>query len=80
MTKPAPVPSGAITHQAVPPNMTVLTVTDLLQSTDIGSCLHRWRTEGGAITITRDKLRQALEDAYDPTMPNWPAMVEIDDA
>jgi hypothetical protein len=60
--------------------MIVPTVTDLLQSTDIGSCLHRWRTEGGAITVDRATLRQALEDAYDPTMPNWPAMVEIDDA
>ena len=60
--------------------MAVPTVTDLLQFTDIGSCLHRWRTEGGAVTVDRAELRQALEDAYDPTMPNWPARVEIDDA
>jgi len=58
----------------------VPTVTDLLESTDIGSCLHRWRTNGGTITVSRDTLRQAFEDAYDPAMPNWPAMVEIDDA
>jgi hypothetical protein len=58
--------------------MTVPTVTDLLQSTNIGSCLHLWRTEGGAIVVTRAKLCEALEAAYDPTMPNWPAMVEID--
>ena len=58
----------------------VPTVTDLLESTDIGNCLHRWRTDGGAITVDRATLRQALEEAYDPEMPNWPAMVEIDDA
>jgi hypothetical protein len=60
--------------------MTVPTVTDLLVSTDIGSCLHRWHTEGGAIRIDRATLRQALEDAYDPMMPDWPTMVEIEDA
>jgi hypothetical protein len=60
--------------------MTVPTVTDLLISTEIGSCLHRWRTDGGAITVDRATLRQALEEAYDPGMPNWPAMVEINDA
>jgi hypothetical protein len=30
------------------------------------------------IRIARNDLRQALEDAYDPLMPNWPTMVEID--
>jgi hypothetical protein len=28
--------------------------------------------------IPAGDLRAALEDAYDPTMPNWPAMVSID--
>ena len=59
--------------------VTVPTVTDLLEQTDIGNCLHRWRVQGGAITVRRDVLRQALEDAYDPLMPDWPAMVELDD-
>lgn len=27
-----------------------------------------------------DELRPALEAAYDPNMPDWPAMVEIVDA
>lgn len=31
---------------------------------------------GCAILAT--DLRAALEDAYDPTMPNWPAMVQLD--
>jgi hypothetical protein len=62
--------------------MTVPTVEDLLESTAIGCGKHQWCIpyDGGVITVTRDELRQALEDAYDPLMPNWPAMVEIDDA
>jgi hypothetical protein len=39
-----------------------------------------WTINGGEIIVASDKLRQALEDAYDPLMPNWPAMVVIDDA
>ena len=54
------------------------TIADLLQSTDIGNSQHQWRIEGGAIIIDRAVLRQVLEDAYDPTMPNWPAMATVD--
>jgi hypothetical protein len=60
--------------------MTTPTVDDLLQSTAIGNGLHDWHCEGGTIRVSTDDLRQALEDAYDPMMPNWPALVEIDDA
>jgi hypothetical protein len=60
--------------------MTTPTVDDLLQSTAIGNGLHDWPCSGGAIRVSTDDLRQALEDAYDPMMPNWPALVEIDDA
>ena len=61
--------------------MTVPTVEDLLESTAIGCGKHQWCIpyDGGVITVTRAELRLALEDAYDPGMPNWPAMVEIDD-
>ena len=48
--------------------------------THIWNNIHRWPAEGGAIEITTAELRPALEAAYDPTMPNWPAMVEIEDA
>ena len=59
--------------------MTVSTVEDILRSTHIGCNKHQWRIpyDGGVATLTRAELRQALEDAYDPNMPNWPAMVEI---
>ena len=60
--------------------MTVPTVTDLLAATAVGNNSHTWRNNGGAIIVDRATLRQALKDAYDPEMPNWPAMVEIDDA
>ena len=39
-----------------------------------------WDDDGGEIMVPVRKLQAALEAAYDPTMPNWPAMVEIDDA
>jgi hypothetical protein len=60
--------------------MTVPTVDEILSRTQMSPGLNWWSVNGGAIRIGRDELRQALEDAYDPTMPNWPAMVEIDDA
>jgi hypothetical protein len=52
----------------------------MLDATLISNGIHRWPTEGGAVEITAAELRTALEAAYDPTMYNWPAMVEIDDA
>jgi hypothetical protein len=55
------------------------TVDDLLAGTAIGCGLHEWwGADGGVIRIARDDLRQALEDACDPSMPDWPSMVEID--
>jgi len=59
---------------------TIPTVDDLLTETAIGNGLHEWRVEGGVITIRGDVLRQALADAYDSTMPDWPALVELPDA
>lgn len=56
----------------------VPTIADLLKSTDIGNGLHHWRVEGGVIQLTHDQLIPALEAAYDPSMENWPAMVEIE--
>ena len=60
--------------------MTIPTVDDLLAATAVGNNRHTWRVNGGATLVDRATLRQALEEAYDPEMPNWPAMVEIDDA
>lgn len=34
--------------------------------------------EWNGCAIPADDLRAALEDAYDPTMLNWPAMVQLD--
>jgi hypothetical protein len=60
--------------------MTVPTVDEILARTHLGGHFHEWGADGGVIRVTRDELRPALEVAYDPLMPNWPAMVEIDDA
>jgi len=55
------------------------TVADLLQSTAVGNGQHAWACQGGTIRLSRRELRQALEDAYDPSLANWPAMVELAD-
>lgn len=60
------------------PEELVPTVADLLEQTAIGNGLHRWAVEGGSIEVPDNVLRYVLEDAYDPSMPNWPSMVEID--
>ena len=56
------------------------TVAYMLDATMISHRVHRWPTEGGSIEVGVDVLRPALEAAYDPTMANWPAMVEVGDA
>lgn len=60
--------------------MTVPTVADVLNRCAIrgfasgGSPLLDWN----GCMIPFDDLRAALEDAYDPAMPDWPAMVQVD--
>ena len=60
--------------------LTIPTVEFMLDATLNSNGIHRWPTEGGEIQIATAELRPALEAAYDPTMTNWPAMVEIEDA
>jgi len=64
--------------EAFGPEDLVPTVADLLEQTAISNGLHRWDVEGGSIEVPADVLRPILEDAYDPSMSNWPAMVEIE--
>ena len=58
--------------------MSAPTVTEILSDTAIGNGYHRWAVEGGSITVTADSLRPALEAAYDPTMPDWTALIGYD--
>jgi hypothetical protein len=37
-----------------------------------------WKVEGGQAFIPASELRLALEEAYDPCMADWPALVMID--
>ena len=55
-------------------------VTDLLDYTDIGHGYHTWLTDDGPVTVTREELRRAFEDAYDPNEPDWAMRVKIDDS
>ena len=45
-----------------------------------GNRLVSWEVNGGWQWVPYAELRKACEDAYDPLMPNWPAMVEVQDA
>jgi hypothetical protein len=60
--------------------MNVPTVEHMLDATLVSNGLHRWPTKGSDIYLLTHDLRQALKAAYNPLMPNWPAMVEINDA
>ncbi|MEB3317169.1 MAG: hypothetical protein VKO39_03390 [Cyanobacteriota bacterium] len=54
------------------------TVEDVLTIAHVCNDSYQWRVDGGIVTLTRDQLLPALEAAYDPTMENWPSMVEIE--
>lgn len=62
------------------PALTNSAVTDLLDYTDIGNGYHTWLTDDGPVTVTREELRRAFEDAYDPNEPDWAMRVKIDDS
>ncbi len=51
------------------------TVDDVLSRTAIGC---GWHDFPGVGRIRTADLRAALEDAYDPCMPDWPVMAELD--
>lgn len=54
------------------------TVDQVLAGCHVGNGFYEWREEGGASRYDAATLRPALEEAYDPTMPDWPAMVDFD--
>lgn len=53
------------------------TVEQILARTHVGNSLHDWPVDGGAIRVSREELRIALEAAYDSTCPDWPTSVDI---
>jgi hypothetical protein len=54
------------------------TVDQVLADVKIGPNLYAWATDGALIEADGETMRAALEDAYDPGMPNWAAMVQMD--
>lgn len=58
---------------------TAITPDELLEHTAIGCGWHEWGVEGGSIRVTTEQLRPVLEQAYDPNMPDWVALVDWDD-
>ena len=59
--------------------MTAITPDELLASTAIGCDLHQWCVDGGSIQVAADELRPVLEQAYDPSMPDWFSLISWDD-
>jgi hypothetical protein len=57
----------------------VQAVQEVLDSTAIGNGLHRWGVTGGAIEVPTEELRPVLEEAYDPNMPGWTALITWDE-
>ena len=59
--------------------MTAITPDELLASTSVGNDIHSWKVNDGSIDVHVDELRPVLEEAYDPSMPNWPSLISWDD-
>ena len=55
----------------------VPTVEQVLADHHLFDSVAWWDVEGGRISVSKDDLRVALEDAYDSTCPSWPSMVEL---
>jgi hypothetical protein len=54
------------------------TVEQVLAETHICNGFHHWGEIGGTFRLTTDQLRPALEAAYDPLMPDWVQLVDLD--
>ena len=80
MPTTAATPTAAAVPTTTPLTTTPPTVGDVLARTHVGGDWHEWNADGGTIRLTHAELRPALEAAYDPSMPDWPATVEIADA
>jgi hypothetical protein len=57
----------------------VLTVEQVLADCYESNGCYRFGVEGGSVLLSAADLRPLLEEAYDPYMPDWVAMVVIPD-
>ena len=65
-------------HTTTPHHATmhVPTISEVMADHSSPCGAYRWDVEGGRIGLPRAVLLAALELAHDPSMPEWPAMVE----
>ena len=54
-------------------------IAAILQATQISPGRHRWAVTGGSVEVSRERLQEALHEAYDPFMPDWTSLVQEDD-
>jgi len=58
--------------------MSNITVQNVLDMTVVSNGFHDFALEGGTVRISEDRLRPALEAAFDPDFPNWVELVQLD--
>ena len=61
-----------------PDRNSVPTVDEVLANTQVWNGIHKWSKVGGIIMLSTDLLRPLLEEAYDPNMPDWVALVDVE--
>ena len=79
--KPIHGPPGAASLATTFPTalilMSVPTIEQVLSAAHTANGHYLWGVDGGTVTLTREQLLPALEDAYDSSMPEWPTMVDL---
>ena len=48
----------------------------VLERAHAGNGWYDWRVDGGTVRLRRHQLEPALQSAWDPHDPSWPAQVE----
>jgi hypothetical protein len=56
--------------------MTTPTPEEALERAHAGNGWYDWRVDGGTVRLRRHQLEPALQSAWDPHDPSWPAQVE----
>ena len=56
----------------------IKTVDQVLSYNKVGPDRYVWPADGVLIEADTQTMRAALEDAYDPNMPDWTSMVQMD--
>ena len=56
----------------------VPTISEVMDDCFIGNGLYEWAHDGASGRFTYQEMHDALQDAYDPNMPNWIGLVQLE--